>query len=228
MEPYYVLARLPDDDDLAFMLISPLTPQNRDNMISWIAAKSDPGEYGQLVVYKLPKQRLIYGPAQIEARIDQDPEISTQVALWDQRGSRVIRGNLMVIPIESSFLYVEPVFLLAEDVDIPQLQRVIVAIGDDIAMEPTMDEALFELFGDVAAPVFADLARGRVVPGDSVAGAADGAAVAAMADSLVQQVTSRELEEIRSTWQDVREAFEAGDWGRYGELMGTLGEMIEE
>ena len=221
MEPYYVLARLPDDDDLAFMLISPLTPQNRDNMISWIAAKSDPGDYGQLVVYKLPKQRLIYGPAQIEARIDQDPEISTQVALWDQRGSRVIRGNLMVIPIESSFLYVEPVFLLAEDVDIPQLQRVIVAIGDDIAMEPTMDEALFELFGDVAAPVFADLVRGD-------AGAADGAAVAAMADSLVQQVTNRELDEIRSTWQDVRSAFEAGDWGRYGELMGRLEEMIEE
>ncbi|MEX2601557.1 MAG: UPF0182 family protein, partial [Balneolaceae bacterium] len=99
MEPYYVLARLPGEETLEFMLISPLTPENRDNMISWIAAKSDPADYGQLVTYKLPKDRLIYGPAQIEARIDQDPEISQQIALWDQRGSSVIRGNLMVIPV---------------------------------------------------------------------------------------------------------------------------------
>jgi uncharacterized protein len=150
MEPYYVLARLPGEEDLEFMLISPTTPENRDNMIGWMAAKSDPGSYGDLIVYKLPKDRLIYGPAQIEARIDQDPEISTQIALWDQRGSRVIRGNLMVIPIENSFLYVEPVFLLAEGVDIPQLQRVIVAIGDNIAMQPTMEGAIYELFGDEA------------------------------------------------------------------------------
>ncbi len=221
MEPYYVLARLPDEDRLAFMLITPLTPENRDNMISWMAAKSDPEDYGELVVYKLPKQRLIFGPAQIEARIDQDTEISTQVALWDQRGSRVIRGNLMVIPIERSFLYVEPVFLLAEGVDIPQLQRVIVAIGNKIAMQPSMDEALFELFGDVAAPVFADVVRPR--------GGVDGAAAGAAAvDSLIRQATSREMDEIRSVWQDVRRAFEAGNWGRYGELMSRLETLIEE
>ena len=143
MDPYYVLARLPGEDTLEFMLISPLTPENRDNMISWIAAKSDPDSYGELVVYRLPKERLIYGPAQIDARIDQDPEISRQIALWDQRGSRVIRGNLMVIPIEDSFLYVEPVFLLAEGVDIPQLQRVIVSIGDNISMQPTIETGYF-------------------------------------------------------------------------------------
>ncbi len=221
MAPYYVLARLPEQEDLAFMLISPLTPANRDNMISWMAAMSDPGEYGQLVVYKLPKQRLIYGPAQIEARIDQDPEISTQVALWDQRGSRVIRGNLMVIPIESSFLYVEPVFLLAEDVDIPQLQRVIVAIGDDLAMQPTMDEALFDLFGDIAAPVFAEAARGELATGDPTEDVA-------MVDSLVQEVTNRELAEIRSTWREVRQALETGNWGEYGDLMTRLEDLIED
>lgn len=216
MEPYYVLARLPDSDRLAFMLISPLTPANRDNMISWMAAKSDPEEYGELVVYKLPKQRLIYGPAQIEARIDQDPDISRQIALWDQRGSRVIRGNLMVIPIESSFLYVEPVFLIAEGVDIPQLQRVIVAIGDAVAMEPTMDEALFQLFGDVAAPLIAD--RPDLLP-----------ALGAAADtSVVRVVRNEDLERVRALWRDLRTALEAGNWTRYGELMDELDTLIGE
>lgn len=216
MEPYYVLARLPESERLAFMLISPLTPANRDNMISWMAAKSDPEDYGELVVYKLPKQRLIYGPAQIEARIDQDPEISTQIALWDQRGSRVIRGNLMVIPIESSFLYVEPVFLIAEGVDIPQLQRVIVAIGDAIAMEPTMGEALFQLFGDVAAPLVEDVADVLPVPG------------AAADTTQVRVVESSDLQRARSLWGDLRDALEAGNWTRYGELMEELDELIGE
>ncbi len=216
MEPYYVLARLPESETLAFMLISPLTPANRDNMISWIAAKSDPAEYGELVVYKLPKQRLIYGPAQIEARIDQDPDISRQIALWDQRGSRVIRGNLMVIPIESSFLYVEPVFLLAEGVDIPQLQRVIVAIGDAVAMEPTMGEALFQLFGDVAAPLIADIPDVLPSPG------------AAADTTQVRVVESADLQRARSLWRDVRNALEAGNWTRYGELMDELDALIGE
>ena len=230
MAPYYVLARLPADPaeptfvsasangeraDLEFMLISPLTPENRDNMISWMAAKSDPEEYGRLIVYKLPKQRLIYGPAQIEARIDQDPEISEQLALWDQRGSQVIRGNLMVIPVENSFLYVEPVFLLAEDVDIPQLQRVIVAIGEDVAMEPTLDEALFELFGDQAAPV---LAQQPEAPGMPIAAP----------DSLVRVVTSGELDEVRELWAELRRSLEAGNWARYGELMEELDTAIED
>ncbi|MEX0599710.1 MAG: UPF0182 family protein [Rhodothermales bacterium] len=231
MEPYYVLARLPVDEpseptvvpasvngdraNLEFMLISPLTPENRDNMIAWMAAKSDPEVYGDLVVYKLPKQRLIYGPAQIEARIDQDPEISQQLALWDQRGSRVIRGNLMIIPVESSFLYVEPVFLLAEGVDIPQLQRVIVAIGDDIAMEPTLDEALFELFGDVAAPLAPERALQQGMP-------------VAPPDSVVQVVSNEELERVRELWSELRQAFESGDWTRYGEVMGEIDGEIGE
>src|SRR5690625_6944659 len=126
------------------MLISHLTPVNWYNMIAWIAAKSDPEYYGELVVFKLPKERLIYGPAQIDARIDQDPEISRQIVLWDQRGSRVIRGNLMIIPIEDSFLYVEPVFLIADGAEIPQLQRVIVSIGDHIFMQPTISTANFD------------------------------------------------------------------------------------
>ena len=228
MEPYYVLARLPSGPDegapedagaddarapLEFMLISPLTPENRDNMISWMAAKSDPEEYGRLVVYKLPKQRLIYGPAQIEARVDQDPEISQQLALWDQRGSRVIRGNLMVIPIENSFLYVEPVFLLAEGVDIPQLQRVIVAFGDDIAMEPTLDESLAALFGRGSAY------SGEPTPEVEAEAAAGGAAPTVSPDDLAR---------VRALWSRLREAFEAGDWAQYGEVMDELDREITE
>ena len=225
MEPYYVLARLPAAPDdtgaegargpLEFMLISPLTPENRDNMISWMAAKSDPEEYGRLVVYKLPKQRLIYGPAQIEARIDQDPEISQQLALWDQRGSRVIRGNLMVIPVENSFLYVEPVFLLAEGVDIPQLQRVIVAFGDDIAMEPTLDESLFELFGAGAAPE-------AVVSREQAPDSGEAAAAA------TPVVSADDLERVRALWNRLRGAFESGDWTQYGEVMEELDRAIGE
>lgn len=220
MEPYYVLARLPGEEKLEFMLISPLTPENRNNMISWMAAKSDPGSYGELIVYRLPKERLIYGPAQIEARIDQDPEISRQIALWDQRGSRVIRGNLMVIPVENSFLYVEPVFLLADNVEIPQLQRVIVAIGDNISMQPTIEQAIFEIFGQDAdfilptattLPTVADQPVTEVIPGD-----------------ITHDLSAQQLSDIRSTWRELISALENGDWARYGELLSELDEIINE
>lgn len=217
MEPYYVLARLPGDENLEFMLISPLTPENRDNMISWMAAKSDPENYGDLLVYKLPKERLIYGPAQIEARIDQDPEISRQIALWDQRGSRVIRGNLMVIPIENSFLYVEPVFLLADDVEIPQLQRVIIAIGDNIAMQPTIEQAIFELFGEDA---------GYILPTEAIPAISGDMSDTDLVDQTTLQVNDQQLNEIRSLWQDIISALEESNWERYGELMQELDDKI--
>jgi uncharacterized membrane protein (UPF0182 family) len=140
MEPYYVLMRLPEEQGLQYLLMTPVVPQNRDNMIAWIAARSDPPDYGQLLVYKLPKDRLILGPIQVEATIDQDTLISQQLSLWDQRGSRVIRGNLLVVPVDHSFLYVEPVYLVAEASDIPQLKRVIVSDGQRLAMEPTLEE----------------------------------------------------------------------------------------
>ncbi|CAN5127838.1 UPF0182 family protein [soil metagenome] len=215
MEPYYVLARLPDEEELEFMLISPLTPENRDNMIAWLAAKSDPGSYGELVAYKLPKDRLIYGPAQIEARIDQDPEISRQIALWDQRGSSVVRGNLMVIPIENSFLYVEPVFLLADGVDIPQLQRVIVAIGENIAMQPTIEGAMLELFGEIAgiaAPPLVQTVADAELTQEEIA--------------IRQDLESEEMERLRSLWNDMRNALEEGDWARYGEVLAEMDELI--
>lgn len=216
MEPYYVLARLPEEDQLEFMLISPLTPENRDNMIAWLAAKSDPENYGELVAFKLPKDRLIYGPAQIEARIDQDPEISRQIALWDQRGSRVIRGNLVVIPIENSFMYVEPVFLIAEGVDIPQLQRVIVAIGDDISMQPTIGGAILDLYGEragfEAARIAAQITDPEVTPENL---------------TIQQELESEELQELRSLWDDMRDALQEGNWVRYGEILAEINDLLE-
>lgn len=216
MEPYYVLARLPGEDRLEFMQISPLTPENRDNMIAWLAAKSDPENYGELIAYKLPKDRLIYGPAQIEARIDQDPEISRQIALWDQRGSRVIRGNLVVIPIENSFMYVEPVFLLAEGVDIPQLQRVIVAIGDDISMQPTLDRAIQDLYGERAGfeaqRIAAQIADPEFNPENI---------------GIQQDLESEELQELRGLWEDMRNALQNGEWVRYGEILAEINELLD-
>ena len=135
MQPYYVLVRLPNEDRLQFLLMTPLTPQNRDNMIGWMAARSDFPRYGEVLVYKLPKDHLVIGPIQIEALINQDTDISQRLSLWDQRGSRVIRGNLLVIPIEDSFIYVEPVYLISEGTDIPQLKRIIVSDGEKLAME---------------------------------------------------------------------------------------------
>jgi len=148
MEPYYVLMKLPGENRLGFLLMIPVTPRNRDNMIAWIAARSDFPGYGELIVYKLSKDNLILGPLQIEALIDQDTTIARQLTLWDQRGSRVIRGNLLVVPIDKSFLYVEPVFLLAEGTNIPQLKRVIVSDGNIVAMEQTLAEALQVVFGE--------------------------------------------------------------------------------
>jgi len=146
MQPYYILMKLPDSDRLEFLLMTPFTPQNRNNMISWMAARCDFPDYGKKLFYELPKDKLVYGPSQIEAMIDQNPTISQQLTLWDQRGSHVIRGKLIVTPIENSFLYVVPIYLQAEGENFPQLKRVIAVTGDKVVMAPTLDEAMAGLF----------------------------------------------------------------------------------
>jgi uncharacterized membrane protein (UPF0182 family) len=146
MEPYYMLMKLPGSEKLEYLIMTPFTPQNRDNMIAWLAARCDFPDYGKMLFYELPKEKLTYGPNQISAMIDQSTLISQQLTLWDQKGSSVIRGKLIVIPIENSFLYVVPLYLKAEGTNFPQLKRVIVATGDKVVMEPTLDEALSDLF----------------------------------------------------------------------------------
>ena len=152
MEPYYILMKLPGSDQLEYLLMSPFTPQNRDNMIAWLAARCDFPDYGKMLFYELPKEKLIYGPNQIGAMIDQNTTISQQLTLWDQKGSGVIRGRLVVIPIEKSFLYVVPLYLRPKARTFPQLKRVIVAAGNKVVMEPTLDEALADAFRHAATP----------------------------------------------------------------------------
>jgi len=146
MVPYYIIMRLPKMKNEEYILMLPLNPSTKDNMVAWMCARCDAPHYGDLIVYTLPKDKLIYGPMQIEARINQKPEISAELTLWGQEGSRVIKGNQLVIPIKNSFLYVEPVYLQSEQGQIPELKRVIVVFKDKIAMKRTLDEALQAIF----------------------------------------------------------------------------------
>jgi uncharacterized membrane protein (UPF0182 family) len=200
MMPYYILMRLPGEKELMYLLMTPFTPQGRDNMISWMAAKCDFPEYGRLLLYQLPKERLILGPIQIEAMIDQNTLISEQLSLWDQKGSRVIRGNLIIIPIENSFLYVEPVYLTAEGTNIPQLQRVIVVSGDKVVMEPTLDQALQSVFG-TAQP------------------AAKKVTAPAQIEALTQ--AKKELEKAEK-------AMQRGSWEGFGKAMEALKDLLSQ
>ncbi|MBI2247276.1 MAG: UPF0182 family protein [Armatimonadetes bacterium] len=147
VEPYYVTMRLANDPRPEFILILPFVPAGRDNLIAWMAARNDGPRYGELVVYRFPKDRLAFGPMQVESRINQDPVISQQLTLWNQEGSRVIRGNLLVIPMEDALMYVEPLFLQAERSQLPELKRVIVASGPRIVMDETLDGAIARLLG---------------------------------------------------------------------------------
>ncbi len=151
MTPYYTIMRLPGAPRAEFVLMLPMVPSQRENMNAWLAARCEPPECGKLIVYTFPKEKLVYGPFQIEARIQQNTEISQQISLWNQMGSRVIRGHLVVVPIENSILYVSPLYLRAASGQLPELKRVIAAYGDRVVMEETLGEALAALFKESAA-----------------------------------------------------------------------------
>ncbi len=202
VEPYYILMRLPGEKELQYLLMTPFTPQNRDNMISWMAARCDFPEYGQLLVYQLPKERLIYGPIQVEAMIDQNTRISEQLSLWDQRGSRVLRGNLIVIPMENAFLYVEPVYLTAEGINIPQLKRVITIYGDKVVMAPTLDEAIKSLFGAATTP---QPEAATPIP-----------------------VQSQTLDRVREVFRKAQQDLQQGNWAEYGKAMEDLRKLLTD
>ncbi len=174
IQPYYVLMRLPGESTNEFLLLLPFTPAGKSNMISWIVARSDGADYGKLLGYRLPKDKQIYGPLQIESQIDQDPIISGQLSLWNQQGSHVLRGNLLVIPVGQSFLYVEPLYLQAQSNPLPQLKRVVVANGNRIAMAETLDLALQQVFAGAAttpAGVVSTLPPATVQPSSAASAA---------------------------------------------------------
>lgn len=210
VEPYYLQMRLPGQPRAEFVMMLPFTPARKSNMIAWMAVHSDPDDYGKLVVFKFPKQSLTYGPSQVEARIDQDSEISRQLTLWNQKGSRVIRGNLLVIPVRQSILYVEPIYLQAEQSQMPELKRVVVSFRDRVIMDETLEAALARVFG-VSAPV---------TPLAPTAPAAPGAPPATFdREALIRQAAQslREAEQKLST----------GDWSGFGTAMNRLRQALD-
>ncbi len=162
VQPYYVIMQLPGEEQEEFVLILPFTPQDKPNLVAWMAARSDGENYGEIQLFTFPTDRLFNGPEQVEARIDNDPAISEQFTLWGQSGSIVIRGNLLVIPIGESLLYAEPVYLQADTLDFPELKRVILATADTVVMEPTLTDAIEALLGRSIAPA---PSTGDPVPG---------------------------------------------------------------
>jgi uncharacterized membrane protein (UPF0182 family) len=217
IESYYTIMRLPGEKAEEFILLTPFNPSKKDNMIAWMAARSDGTHYGKLIAYNFPKQKLIYGPRQIEARIDQDAFISQQLSLWSQRGSQVIRGSLLAIPIEQSLLYVQPLYLAAEKGSLPELKRVIVSMGNQIAMEENLEASLGQLFGSGSKPQLT--ARTEAASAASAPGTARDTNVRGLADQALQQY-GRALELLRQ-----------GNFAGYGEelkrLEGTLKALRE-
>lgn len=213
VEPYYVIMKLPGETEPEFVLMLPFTPSNRQNMIAWLYARNDGEAYGQLGVYNFPKQRLVFGPMQVESRINQDPQISQQLALWNQQGSQVIRGNLLVIPVENSILYVEPLYLQAETSQLPELRRVIVVYGNRIAMEETLAAGLARVMD--AAPPEEGAAEGEQPP--PVTG---GEAVEGDVAELVRQADAH--------YRAAQECLQRGDWVCHGQEMEALEQALED
>ena len=209
MEPYYTIMRLPGEKREEFILLLPFTPVRRDNMIAWLAARSDPPDYGKLVLFEFPKGKLVFGPRQIEARIDQDAFISQQLSLWSQAGSQVIRGGLLAIPIEESLLYVQPLYLAAERGRLPELKRVIVAYGNRIAMDETLEASLQQLFG----------AR----PAAPAAGAPAAAGAPPPAGGIPPRLAAEALEHFTRA----RERFGRGDFAGFAEDLRKLEETLK-
>lgn len=206
MEPYYMITKLPDDGGLEYVLLQPFTPRNRENMIAWIAARCDEPNYGELKHYELPKGELIYGPTQIESRIDQDPDISEQLTLWGQTGSRVIRGNLLVVPIGNSILYTEPIFISAEESEIPELRRVVVSSGQKVVMGEDLHESLQMLVEGRISVVEDDTEQETGVP--------------ETAKELAQQALDH--------YDRAQEYLADSDWAGYGEEMDKVEEILDQ
>ncbi len=205
MEPYYILMELPGEDaGLEYLLMIPYTPSGREVMVSWMVGRSDYENYGELFVFNMPKGRTVFGPRQIEARIDQDSEMSQLFSLWGRAGSRVLRGSMLVVPIEDSILYVEPIYLEAEGAEIPELRRVVVAYGNRLAIGLNLEESIRMLFG-----MRPDDERDPTEPGVPIGEI-----------ELVEQANS--------LYRRAQEAIRIGDWSRYGQLMEELGEVLEE
>ena len=221
MQPYYTMMRLPGEPRAEFIQMLPFTPRGKNNLAAWMVARSDGDQYGKILVFQFPKQKVVFGPSQIVARINQDPDISPQLTLWDQQGSEVILGTLLVIPIEEALLYIRPLYLRASGGRIPELKQVMVAYQNEIAMEETLDGALGRLFGSgTGAPpertppatLIADAGSPRPAPGPGPRDEQPGGLVSQAGDHY------------RRALQAQRD----GDWAQYGSEIEQLGQVLEQ
>ena len=214
MEPYYTIMKLPGEDEAEFIQMLPFTPRGKNNLAAWMVARSDGAQYGKMFVYRFPKQKVIFGPSQIAARINQDQVISPQITLWNQQGSEVIQGTLLVIPIEEALLYIRPLYLRAAGGRIPELKRVIVAYQNQIVMEDTLDLSLGRLFGPGAGDAPPTLVAAAAPP----AGAPAPVSVPVGSLELAQQASSH--------YQRALQAQREGNWSLYGNQIQQLGQLL--
>jgi uncharacterized membrane protein (UPF0182 family) len=217
MQPYYTIMRLPGETEPEFIQMLPFTPARKDNLASWMVARSDGEHYGRIRVFVFPKQKVVFGPRQIVARISQDQEIAPQITLWNQQGSEVLMGTLLVIPIEESLLYIRPLYLRSAGGRIPELKRVIVAHQNQIVMEETLDRALGRLFpldGRQPVPPPPEPIDVNGGPGQSLP------LIERASDSL----SAAALDHYRRAIQAQRD----GNWSLYGEQIRQLGQLLEQ
>ncbi len=212
MASYYIILSLFESQEPEFILMLPFTPVGKNNMVGWLAARCDPEHYGELVLFKFSKQEVIYGPMQIEARIDQDPRISEQLTLWSQQGSQVIRGNLLVIPIGESILYVEPIYLRADRSDLPELKRVILSYGPKVIMEENLQTGLQNLLGG-EYPSTGSVPITFERPGS---------------DPVTVVVPARLASQALTLYRDSQEHLRAGRWAEYGTTMDRLEQLLQQ
>ncbi|UCH36509.1 MAG: UPF0182 family protein [Armatimonadota bacterium] len=211
MPPYYVVTLLPDEQETELILMRPYTPAGKPNMIAWLCARSDPENYGEILVYRFPRHETVFGPMMVEARIEQDTDISAALTLWRSKGSDVIRGNLLVIPVGKALLYVEPLFMRAQESEIPELKRVIVAVGQvggnaTVVMRETLDEALEAALGGTAIAAPQEQPTGEAAPAEGPP-----------AESARQLVGS-----ALGHYRNAQERLRAGDWSGYGDELAAM------
>lgn len=215
VEPYYVVIRLPGEEKAEFMLMLPFTPLNKPNLTAWLAARCDQPQYGQLLVYRFPKGRQIAGPMQVENFISQEPEISQQISLWNTQGSRVLRGNLLILPMNNSLLYVEPIYIQSEDekTAIPELRRVVIGYENKVVWGESLRDALQEMFGQ----------------GTNFQSTAAATTTETAADPSTDQTSLRGLiEQANRYFNQAQTAQRAGDWTEYGRSLQLLEETLQQ
>lgn len=214
MKPYYTIMKLAGVGDREeFILMVPFSPAKKENMIAWLAARCDDPNYGKLLVFDFPKQKLVYGPSQIESRINQDPEISKQLTLWNQGGSRVIRGSLLVIPVEQSLVYIQPLYLSSQNGGVPELKRVIVAFENSIAMEDNLERSLYRIFGAQEQRFESSEDTTQTTP-----------TITGDKSEIVQQLIIQAERQFRRSQEEIKN----GNWSGYGDAMKNLERTLNE